>query len=189
MNLEKYQQYSRIARGLEQADLVLKDARIINVFTEEIIRGDIAIQDGIIAGIGSFQGKEERDLGGKYVCPGFIDSHLHLESTLVTPAELVTVASRHGTTTFIVDPHESANVSGLAGHQPIHLVLQMDDVLTLSGDIHHLLIHHAIQSADFLILLADELLVKPQLHLLLIDRKSTRLNSSHITRSRMPSSA
>ena len=93
MNLEKYQQYSRIARGLEQADLVLKDARIINVFTEEIIRGDIAIQDGIIAGIGSFQGKEERDLGGKYVCPGFIDSHLHLESTLVTPAELVTVAS------------------------------------------------------------------------------------------------
>lgn len=115
MNLEKYQQYSRIARGLEKADLVLKDARIINVFTEEIVRGDIAIQDGIITGIGSFHGKEERDLGGKYVCPGFIDSHLHLESTLVTPAELVTVASRHGTTTFIVDPHESANVSGLAG--------------------------------------------------------------------------
>ena len=115
MNLEKYQQYSRIARGLEKADLVLKDARIVNVFTEEIIRGDIAIQDGIIAGIGSFHGKEERDLAGRYVCPGFIDSHLHLESTLVTPAELVTAASRHGTTTFIVDPHESANVSGLAG--------------------------------------------------------------------------
>ena len=77
MNLEKYQQYSRIARGLEKADLVLKDARIVNVFTEEIIRGDIAIQDGIIAGIGSFHGKEERDLAGRYVCPGFIDSHLH----------------------------------------------------------------------------------------------------------------
>ena len=60
-------------------------------------------------------GKEECDLAGRYVCPGFIDSHLHLESTLVTPAELVTAASRHGTTTFIVDPHESANVSGLAG--------------------------------------------------------------------------
>ena len=84
MNLEKYQQYSRIARGLEKADLVLKDARIVNVFTEEIIRGAIAIQDGIIAGIGSFHGKEERDLAGRYVCPGFIDSHLHLESTLVT---------------------------------------------------------------------------------------------------------
>ena len=115
MKLEKYQQYSRIARGLELAELVLKDAKIVNVFTEEIIRGDIAIQDGMIVGIGSFHGKEERNLSGKYVCPGFIDSHLHLESTLVTPAELVTVASRHGTTTFIVDPHESANVSGLAG--------------------------------------------------------------------------
>ena len=67
MNLEKYQQYSRIARGLEKANLVLKDARIVNVFTEEIIRGDIAIQDGIIAGIGSFHGKEERDLAGRYV--------------------------------------------------------------------------------------------------------------------------
>ena len=126
MNLEKYQQYSRIARGLEKADLVLKDARIVNVFTEEIIRGDIAIQDGIIAGIGSFHGKEERDLAGRYVCPGFIDSHLHLESTLVTPAELVTVASRHGTTTFIVDPHESANVSGLAGID--YILDQTEDV-------------------------------------------------------------
>ena len=126
MNLEKYQQYSRIARGLEKADLVLKDARIVNVFTEEIIRGDIAIQDGIIAGIGSFHGKEERDLAGRYVCPGFIDSHLHLESTLVTPAELVTAASRHGTTTFIVDPHESANVSGLAGID--YILDQTEDV-------------------------------------------------------------
>ena len=126
MNLEKYRQYSRIARGLEKADLVLKDGKIINVFTEEIIRGDIAIQDGLIVGIGSFEGKEERDLGGKYVCPGFIDSHLHLESTLVTPAELVTVASRHGTTTFIVDPHESANVSGLAGID--YILEQTEDV-------------------------------------------------------------
>ena len=126
MNLEKYQQYSRIARGLEKADLVLMDARIVNVFTEEIIRGDIAIQDGIIAGIGSFHGKEERDLAGRYVCPGFIDSHLHLESTLVTPAELVTAASRHGTTTFIVDPHESANVSGLAGID--YILDQTEDV-------------------------------------------------------------
>ena len=126
MNLEKYRQYSRIARGLEKADLVLKDGKIINVFTEEIIRGDIAIQDGLIVGIGSFEGKEERDLDGKYVCPGFIDSHLHLESTLVTPAELVTVASRHGTTTFIVDPHESANVSGLAGID--YILEQTEDV-------------------------------------------------------------
>ena len=70
MNLEKYRQYSRIARGLEKADLVLKDGKIINVFTEEIIRGDIAIQDGLIVGIGSFEGKEERDLGRKIRMPG-----------------------------------------------------------------------------------------------------------------------
>lgn len=115
MNFEKYQKCSRVARGLEKADLVLKNARIVNVFTREIINGDIAVADGIIAGIGSYQGETEKDLEGKYVCPAFIDSHLHLESTLVTPAELVTVASRHGTTTFVVDPHESANVSGLSG--------------------------------------------------------------------------
>ena len=93
----------------------MKDARIVNVFTEEIIRGEHCHTGWDYSGIGSFHGKEERDLAGRYVCPGFIDSHLHLESTLVTPAELVTAASRHGTTTFIVDPHESANVSGLAG--------------------------------------------------------------------------
>ena len=88
--------------------------------------GDIAIQDGMIVGIGNYQGEEETDLGGRYVCPGFIDSHLHLESTLVTPAELVTVASRHGTTTFIVDPHESANVSGLKGID--YILNQTEDV-------------------------------------------------------------
>lgn len=115
MNLNEYGRGSRVARGLESADLVLKNAQIVNVFTGEIIKGDIAIADGKIAGIGSYRGAAEKDLQGMFVCPGFIDSHLHLESTLVTPAELVTVASRHGTTTFIVDPHESANVSGLSG--------------------------------------------------------------------------
>ena len=115
MELKDYQRYSEITRGLKKSELVLKNAKIVNVFTGEIIEGDLAIEDGIIVGIGSYEGKTERDMSGKYICPGFIDSHLHLESTLVTPAELVTVASRHGTTTFIVDPHESANVSGLAG--------------------------------------------------------------------------
>lgn len=115
MELKDYQRYSEITRGLKKSELVLKNAKIVNVFTGEIIAGDLAIEDGVIVGIGSYEGKTERDMNGKYICPGFIDSHLHLESTLVTPAELVTVASRHGTTTFIVDPHESANVSGLAG--------------------------------------------------------------------------
>ena len=115
MNLEKYQQYSRIARGLEKADLVLKNARIVNVFTEEIIRGDIAIQDGIIAGIGSFHGKEERDLAGRYVCPGFIDSHIHIESSYVCPEEIGRLLVPHGGTTIMADPHEIVNVCGIAG--------------------------------------------------------------------------
>lgn len=126
MKLQKYQKCSNVPRGLEKAELVLKNARIVNVFTREILEGDIAISDGMIVGIGSYQGEEEINLGGKYVCPGFIDSHLHLESTLVTPAELVTVASRHGTTTFIVDPHESANVSGLKGID--YILNQTEDV-------------------------------------------------------------
>lgn len=115
MNLERYKRCSAIARGLEKADFVLKNAKIVNVFTEEIIEGDIAIADGLIAGIGTYSGIREKDLNGKYVCPGFIDSHLHLESTLVTPKELISQAVLHGTTAFIVDPHESANVAGLAG--------------------------------------------------------------------------
>jgi adenine deaminase len=110
-----YQRCSGVARGLEKADLVLKNAKIVNVFTEQIIVGDIAIAEGIVAGIGRYAGVKEKDLKGKYVCPGFIDSHLHLESTLVTPAELISKAAGCGTTTFIVDPHESANVSGIAG--------------------------------------------------------------------------
>ena len=126
MKLQKYQKCSKVTRGLRKAEFVLKNARIVNVFTREILEGDIAIQDGMIVGIGNYQGEEETDLGGRYVCPGFIDSHLHLESTLVTPAELVTVASRHGTTTFIVDPHESANVSGLKGID--YILNQTEDV-------------------------------------------------------------
>ena len=126
MKLQKYQKCSEVTRGLEKAELVLKNARIVNVFTREILNGDIAIENGLISGIGSYEGKREIDLEGRYVCPGLIDSHLHLESTLVTPAELVTVAARHGTTTFIVDPHESANVSGLKGID--YILDQTEDV-------------------------------------------------------------
>ena len=73
------------------------------------------IIQGIIIGIGNYDGEQEIDLNGKFVCSGFIDSHLHLESTLVNPAELILQAGLKGTTTFIVDPHEAANVSGLPG--------------------------------------------------------------------------
>lgn len=114
--MSKYtKKIAQIALGKHKAPFVLKNAKIIQVFTNEIITADIAICDGLIVGVGSYSGICEVDLNGMYVCPGFIDSHLHLESTLVNPGELILQASLKGTTTFIVDPHEAANVSGTAG--------------------------------------------------------------------------
>ena len=115
MKLEKYMGCSKAARKLVPADLVLKNAKIVNVFTDRVEEGNIAVTNGMIVGIGNFAGKEEIDLKGQYVTSGFIDAHLHLESTLVNPQVLINKAEEHGTTTFIVDPHEVANVSGTDG--------------------------------------------------------------------------
>ena len=115
MELEVYRKYSQMARGLEKAELVFKNGRVFSSGTGEFIEGDVAVADGIVIGVGTYEGGTEIDLDGKVICPGFIDSHLHLESTLVTPGELVRQAAQCGTTTFIVDPHESANVSGTDG--------------------------------------------------------------------------
>ena len=115
MELEVYRKYSQMARGLEKAELVFKNGRVFSSGTGEFIDGDVAVADGIVIGIGTYEGETEIDLDGKVICPGFIDSHLHLESTLVTPGELVRQAAQCGTTTFIADPHESANVSGTDG--------------------------------------------------------------------------
>ena len=115
MELEVYRRYSQMARGIEKAELVFKNGRVFSSGTGEFIDGDVAVADGIVIGVGTYEGETEIDLEGKVICPGFIDSHLHLESTLVTPGELVRQAAQCGTTTFIVDPHESANVSGTDG--------------------------------------------------------------------------
>ena len=101
MNLEKYIGCSQAARKQIKADLVLKNASIVNVFTDRVERGNIAIKNGIIVGIGDFKGEEELDIGGQYVTSGFIDAHLHLESTMVNPQVLIAQAAKHGTTTFI----------------------------------------------------------------------------------------
>lgn len=126
MELEQYRIYSEMARGIRKAPLVLKNANIFYAHSGEFRKGDVAVADGLILGTGSYSGERETDLSGKYLCPGFIDSHLHLESTLVTPGELIRQAAQCGTTTFIVDPHESANVSGTAGID--YILEQTEDV-------------------------------------------------------------
>lgn len=116
MERDIYKAISDTALRKRPADLVLKNARVVDVFTGEIRASDVAVTCGMIAAVGdSYEGQTEEDLEGRYVLPGFIDAHLHLESAMVTPNELVTEAARHGTTTFIVDPHEAANVCGSAG--------------------------------------------------------------------------
>lgn len=110
-----------VARGLEKADLVIKNANVVNVLSEEIYKGDIAIVDGIIAGIGeNYSGKKEIDVNGAYVSPSFIDGHVHLESAMLLPKEFASVVLPAGTTTVIIDPHEISNVLGLHGISFMH---------------------------------------------------------------------
>lgn len=105
-----------VAAGREPADLVLKNANVIDVYQAEMISGDLAIIDGKIAGInGEYHGKETIDLKGKIVAPGFIDPHIHVESSYVTPEEFGRLLVPHGTTTALADPHEIVNVLGLSG--------------------------------------------------------------------------
>ncbi len=123
------EKFVRIARGEEAAELVLKNANVFFSFTGEFGRGDIAIADGRIAGIGQYQGKNELDLTGKYITPGFLDGHVHIESSMLSPAEFANAVVPTGTTTVIADPHEIANVAGLSG---IRYMLQATENLPLN---------------------------------------------------------
>ncbi|MDN7240867.1 adenine deaminase [Planococcus sp. N028] len=115
--MEKKQLESRILAANKQqpADLVIRNGRIVNVFTKELTTGDIAIKDGVIVGIGEYEGVEEIDAKGRYVSPGLIDAHVHIESSMVTPHQFSQIVLPHGVTTVITDPHEIANVLGVKG--------------------------------------------------------------------------
>ena len=104
-----------VASGRRKASLVLKGGTIVNVFTERTEIGDIAIEDGCIAGIGEYDGLVNVDMTGRYICPGFIDGHIHIESSMVSPPEFEKAVLPHGTTTVITDPHEIGNVAGCQG--------------------------------------------------------------------------
>ena len=113
--LLKKQRVIEAASGRQKADLVLKNATYVNVFSNELLTCDIAVANGLIVGLGSYEGEVEYDMTGKIVCPGFVDAHIHLESSLVTPKEFVRAVLPHGTTTVITDPHEITNVMGTDG--------------------------------------------------------------------------
>lgn len=124
--LQKKRRIINAAAGREPADLVLKNASYVNVFSNEICQGDIAVAEGLIVGMGSYSGKTEDDCGGKIVLPGFLDAHIHLESSLVSPREFARAVLPHGTTTVVTDPHEIANVMGTDG---IEFMLQATEGL------------------------------------------------------------
>ena len=128
--LEEKKRLIAAAAGRIEPDLVLKNAFVVNVFTEQLEQTDVAICDGMIVGLGSYSGKTETDLTGKYLCPGFMDGHIHIESSLLSPAEFENAVLPHGTTAIFADPHEIANVAGTAGldylkyqtrHQKLHI--------------------------------------------------------------------
>jgi len=122
------QRLLRCARGAEPCDLVLKNARIINVFDTSITSGDVGICGDRIAGIGSYEGQREIDLGGAYLCPGFIEGHIHIESSMLSPARFAEVVVPRGTTTVVCDPHEIANVLGTAGIEYMLAAAQHTDL-------------------------------------------------------------
>lgn len=123
-----------VAAGREKADLVLKNAKYLNVFSNEFLSGDIAVANGLIAGVGKYDGKTEIDVSGKFVLPGFIDAHIHLESSMVTPAEFAKAVVAHGTTTVITDPHEITNVMGIDG---VEYMIQASQNLPI--DVHFMM--------------------------------------------------
>jgi adenine deaminase len=126
----KLDRFLPIARGDEPADLLLRNGRVVNVYTGEIIEAHVAIAGNTIVGVGSeYEARQEIELGGRYICPGLIDAHVHVESSMVTPFQFARAVVPRGTTTAITDPHEIANVAGEAG---IRYMLAASEGLPLS---------------------------------------------------------
>lgn len=143
------------AKGVKKAELVLKNINIINVFSGEIVKGDVAIDSGKIIGIGEYNGKEEIDLEGRYLSPGFIDSHVHIESSMSSPSQFAKIIVPRGVTTIVADPHEIANVKGIEGIKYI-----IEDSKNVPLDVH-IMLPSCVPSTNFenagAILKADDL--------------------------------
>ncbi|MYL54344.1 adenine deaminase [Pontibacillus yanchengensis] len=129
-NKNQFQKQIAVANKTIPADLVIKNGRIVDVFNGEIVEGDVAICEGIFVGVGNYDGKTVIDAQNSYVSPSFIDGHVHIESSMLTPNEFAKVVLPHGVTTVVTDPHEIANVAGTSG---IHYMLQNSDQLELDS--------------------------------------------------------
>jgi adenine deaminase len=132
-----------VARGSEPADLVVRGGRVLSVFTREWVEADVAIADGWVAGLGDYEGREVLDAAGRYVVPGFIDAHMHLESTKLLPDEFARLVLPLGTTAVVLDPHELANVLGTDG---VHWLLDACDGLPLD---FYFMASSSIPASDF----------------------------------------
>jgi len=132
-----------VAAGRAPADLVFKNVNVVNVFSEEIITADVAVAGGVIAGVGSYRGRTELDCTDKFLCPGFIDAHIHIESSLAAPFEFARAATRSGTTTIVADPHEIVNVCGA---QAVQYLLDATENLPLNV---YLMLHSSVPATPF----------------------------------------
>ena len=128
INKDIFAQNIKAASKLEKCDLVIKNINVVDVFQCDVYTADVAIKNGHIVGIGDYYGINEIDARGKYICPGLIDAHVHIESSLVTPVEYYKAALLNGVTSVITDPHEIANVMGIEG---INLMLDSSENLPL----------------------------------------------------------
>ena len=117
-----------VARGDEPADLIIHGGRVLSVFTREWLEVDVAVCDGVVAGLGAYEGAQTLDAGGMYVVPGFVDAHMHLESSKLLPSEFARLVLPLGTTTVVADPHEIANVLGTDG---VHWLVDVCEGLPL----------------------------------------------------------
>lgn len=115
MNKDLLKKLIDVAAGRIPAEIVIKNCRVVDVYNASIIEGDIALCEGLIAGVGQYEGEHVIDADGQFAVPGFIDSHIHIESSYVSPEELGRLIVPHGTTTIIADPHEITNICGLSG--------------------------------------------------------------------------
>jgi adenine deaminase len=115
MEVESIERLIRIARGVEAPDMVIKGGTVVDVFRESLFEADVAVCGALIAGVGRYDGPETVDASGKLVCPGFIDGHVHIESSMVTVPEYSKTVVPMGTTSVVIDPHEIANVMGSEG--------------------------------------------------------------------------